>query len=225
MRCAYHSNTETDLTCGRCDTPICPRCLVHTEVGIRCPGCALQERRRLLPSVIGWPVLLPLWRAIFKPPALQVLFSIATGVAWIAILSTLLGPRIAGRKSASSASSVSPTIVAMFTPHPSPLPAYDLTVLSKNCTIDRAAHVTNCSGSVRNVSGHNLENVQVSVEMLTEDGRSQTTTIGGIDYDPLLPDQESPWTVVAAFNPALTKYRLTYRTASGLPLRIQDESP
>ena len=44
-RCARHPTAETYLRCGRCDTPICPRCLVQTPVGTRCRDCA-----RLRPS-------------------------------------------------------------------------------------------------------------------------------------------------------------------------------
>jgi hypothetical protein len=40
MQCARHPNIETGLTCGRCETPICPRCVVFTDVGARCPACA-----------------------------------------------------------------------------------------------------------------------------------------------------------------------------------------
>jgi hypothetical protein len=42
--CARHPNVETYLRCGRCDTPICPRCLVQTPVGARCPECANISR-------------------------------------------------------------------------------------------------------------------------------------------------------------------------------------
>ena len=38
--CARHSKTETKIRCGRCETPICPECLVHAPVGMRCPDCA-----------------------------------------------------------------------------------------------------------------------------------------------------------------------------------------
>lgn len=38
--CARHRNVETYLRCGKCGTPICPKCLVHTPVGARCPDCA-----------------------------------------------------------------------------------------------------------------------------------------------------------------------------------------
>jgi len=40
MQCARHPKVETELTCGRCETPICPRCAVFTDVGARCPTCA-----------------------------------------------------------------------------------------------------------------------------------------------------------------------------------------
>lgn len=40
MRCARHPKVETRLACGRCETPICPKCMVMTDVGARCPDCA-----------------------------------------------------------------------------------------------------------------------------------------------------------------------------------------
>jgi hypothetical protein len=40
VRCARHPDVETNLRCGKCGTPICPRCMVQTPVGARCPDCA-----------------------------------------------------------------------------------------------------------------------------------------------------------------------------------------
>jgi len=40
MQCATHPNVETELACGKCGKPICPRCLVYTPVGTRCRECA-----------------------------------------------------------------------------------------------------------------------------------------------------------------------------------------
>ncbi len=40
MKCATHPEVETNLRCGKCGKPICPRCLVQTLVGARCPDCA-----------------------------------------------------------------------------------------------------------------------------------------------------------------------------------------
>ncbi len=40
LRCATHPDVETTLRCGKCGKPICPRCMVQTPVGARCPDCA-----------------------------------------------------------------------------------------------------------------------------------------------------------------------------------------
>ena len=47
MKCAYHHDVETNLRCGKCGKPICPRDMVQTPVGVRCPDCA---RLRKLPT-------------------------------------------------------------------------------------------------------------------------------------------------------------------------------
>ena len=38
--CARHPRVETRLACSKCETLICPQCLVQTSVGARCPDCA-----------------------------------------------------------------------------------------------------------------------------------------------------------------------------------------
>lgn len=48
LRCARHPNTETVLRCGRCETPICARCMVMSPVGARCPTCAQVKRFALM---------------------------------------------------------------------------------------------------------------------------------------------------------------------------------
>jgi hypothetical protein len=48
VRCARHPNVETVLRCGRCDTPICARCVVMSPVGARCPTCAQVKRFNLM---------------------------------------------------------------------------------------------------------------------------------------------------------------------------------
>ncbi|MFC2017219.1 B-box zinc finger protein [Chloroflexota bacterium] len=44
MRCATHPGVETNLRCGKCGKPICPKCMVQTPVGTRCPDCAKLYR-------------------------------------------------------------------------------------------------------------------------------------------------------------------------------------
>jgi len=40
LKCTYHPDVETNLTCSNCGKPICPKDMVYTAVGIKCPQCA-----------------------------------------------------------------------------------------------------------------------------------------------------------------------------------------
>ena len=40
LYCERHPKNETSIRCGRCEVAICPDCLVHSPVGMRCPDCA-----------------------------------------------------------------------------------------------------------------------------------------------------------------------------------------
>jgi hypothetical protein len=47
MRCVKH-NAETNVFCGRCETPVCPKCMVHSDVGVRCRSCSPPPKRKLM---------------------------------------------------------------------------------------------------------------------------------------------------------------------------------
>jgi hypothetical protein len=49
LPCAKHPNEITYVRCGRCEKPICVRCMVDTPVGKRCRECA-QNRTHLSES-------------------------------------------------------------------------------------------------------------------------------------------------------------------------------
>lgn len=80
--CARHPSVETGLRCGRCETPICPKCAVFTDVGARCPDCA---PRRKLPQFELGAVFLA--RAIATAPVVGV----ALGMLWGAVLPNVGG--------------------------------------------------------------------------------------------------------------------------------------
>lgn len=40
VSCPRDPSVETALRCSRCETPICPKCLIQTPVGARCRDCA-----------------------------------------------------------------------------------------------------------------------------------------------------------------------------------------
>jgi hypothetical protein len=73
MKCATHTDVETGLACGKCGTPICPKCLVETPVGTRCRKCANVRR---LPTYSITPV------QYLRAVAAGVGVAIAVGIAW-----------------------------------------------------------------------------------------------------------------------------------------------
>ena len=82
MRCARHPKVETRLACGRCETPICPKCLVMTDVGARCPACA--PMRKLPQFEIG-----PMY--ILRGLAAALAAGAAAGVLWGAVIPGFFG--------------------------------------------------------------------------------------------------------------------------------------
>ena len=41
--CHKHKRETTRVTCGRCERPICTRCMVMSPAGIRCKDCARNK--------------------------------------------------------------------------------------------------------------------------------------------------------------------------------------
>lgn len=77
LHCARHSGVETVLRCGRCETPICPKCMISTPVGMRCPDCAKVRRPPMYDVAGRW-----LWQAI----GAAVVLAIAGGFAFSVVL-------------------------------------------------------------------------------------------------------------------------------------------
>ena len=87
--CKRHKDVETSVSCARCGDPICPSCMVHAPVGVRCLDCA---RARPLPTFdVSTPFLL---RAVGAGVAVSLLGAAVTvGVIWfipLPYLSTIL---------------------------------------------------------------------------------------------------------------------------------------
>ncbi len=84
--CARHPSTPTLLRCGRCNTPICPRCMVNTDVGQRCPDCARGSR---LPTFQVAPaaIVRGAVAGLLTATAIGYLWSLAPGFAfWLGLL-------------------------------------------------------------------------------------------------------------------------------------------
>ena len=78
--CPRHSGVETNLRCGQCGVPICPRCMVYAPVGSKCPDCAS----------IGGPAIFKVTQAdLIRVGVLGGLVAVAIGVASAVILVAL----------------------------------------------------------------------------------------------------------------------------------------
>lgn len=97
-QCSRHPETATMLSCGRCGDPICPRCMVHTHVGARCPNCAQVKKvptydvstkflsRAVVTSALVSVACAELFillgsRFLFRVPFLDILALVAIGYA------------------------------------------------------------------------------------------------------------------------------------------------
>lgn len=98
--CARHKKTTTRLRCGRCETPICPKCTRMGPTGARCPACASNRTAHMyqiapqqyalavataviLGSLAGWIVRWPVlgFFTLFYAPAAGTL--IGKAVSWV----------------------------------------------------------------------------------------------------------------------------------------------
>ena len=76
--CRRHRDVETSVSCARCGDPICPSCMVHAPVGVRCLDCA---RSRPIPTFdVSAPFLL---RAVGAGVAVSAIGgAVISGIIW-----------------------------------------------------------------------------------------------------------------------------------------------
>lgn len=79
VACPRDPDVQTALRCSRCETPICPKCLVQTPVGARCRDCARISRspvytlstsqmaRAAIFAVVGGIVMGLIWGVVLLP--------------------------------------------------------------------------------------------------------------------------------------------------------------
>ncbi len=90
MQCEAHPSVETELACGKCGKPICPRCMHHTPVGVRCRECA-NLRRLPQYEISGGYLLRGLGAALVAGAVLGVVWGILLPVATFFLFGLLLG--------------------------------------------------------------------------------------------------------------------------------------
>ena len=103
--CARHPEVETALACGRCGTPICPRCLVYTPAGTRCPDCGRApalpihqvgalDALRIAGAAFPLAIMLGIAGGLVFPPRLGGMLMILVGIAAGSGVGTLMAAAI-----------------------------------------------------------------------------------------------------------------------------------
>ena len=79
VACPRDPAVETALRCSRCETPICPQCLIQTPVGARCRDCARISKspvytmnngtlaRAAVASIVGGVAMGLIWALVLLP--------------------------------------------------------------------------------------------------------------------------------------------------------------
>ena len=84
--CVWHPNRETNLSCSRCNKPICNDCVVHSPVGMRCPECWYRRRggsrRRAYGDKKVLKACIILLLVVLTPLALLIIASITGGARY-----------------------------------------------------------------------------------------------------------------------------------------------
>ncbi len=80
-------------------------------------------------------------------------------------------------------------------------------------------------GLVTNDTSRSMENVMAVALYYTEDGTFVTSDDALIDFDPILPGQSSPFSVLTRNNPAITKCGIQFKEFFGGTIEHQKRDP
>jgi len=97
-----------------------------------------------------------------------------------------------------------------------------LSLISASCGRYGGSYIK-CEGFVKNLSGAKLENVEAVVVFVDESGAPVASADALIDYNPILAGQSSPWSVIATYNPAYTKWRIEFKELLGGTISFSDD--
>ena len=97
-----------------------------------------------------------------------------------------------------------------------------LSLISASCARYGGSFIK-CEGFVKNVSGAKLDNVVAVAIFSDESGVPVASDEALIDYNPILAGQSSPWSVIATYNPAYTKWGIQFKELLGGTISSSDD--
>jgi len=100
-------------------------------------------------------------------------------------------------------------------PRPTRTPTYDLELVSFSCYQTASGSFQQIEGFVKNVSQTALENVEAVGIFEDANGVPISSDSALVDYDPILPGQTSPFSVIARRNPAINWCKISFKEFFG----------
>jgi hypothetical protein len=70
-------------------------------------------------------------------------------------------------------------------------------------------------GEVKNITSRNLDNIQVVASFYTDDDHFISTADAIVEFNPILPDQTSPFEAMATYNPRMRKAKIDFKELMG----------
>jgi hypothetical protein len=92
-----------------------------------------------------------------------------------------------------------------------------LRLLGHNCRKEYTYQI--CEGEVRNVSGERLDNVMAEVRFQDQAGTFIKSESGLIEYQPLMPSQNSPFKIATTSNPQIRHFTISFQEMFGGELK------
>ena len=144
----------------------------------------------------------------------------AVGVWALSFVLFLIGGALAPDQPAPAATARTATAPAAA---PAPVPAADQLALVAMRGADGGYGYHTVEGQVTNLTDQNLDNVMAVVTWLTDEDQFVTTDEALINFNPVLPGQTSPFEVMSQTNPAMSRFRVEFKTLFGGTLRFDDQ--
>lgn len=101
-------------------------------------------------------------------------------------------------------------------------PKYKLALISSSCLWNENTGYFTCEGFVENITNEPMENIEAVINWYDESDTPITSESALIEYDPVLPGQQSPWKVMGRYNPAMDKYRVEFKEFFGGTIGTED---
>lgn len=141
--------------------------------------------------------------------ALLVVIGLFLGIGLLMAIFSGPSQRQAVRTSREAVDKSRPAVSRPDIPVPEPQPTYMLEILSWRWSRSGSGNYVKIEGEVKNICGRSLRSVEALVSFYDNNGTFITSGSSFIEFNPILPGQKSPFSVLERYNPAMARAKTT----------------